>query len=279
MARNITKRTRQRRAEGAAGFLPTIITVLAILACLGAGAAYTWFRFAVEVPPILRTDTLCPEDGPRAITIVLIDASDALPSLARTQLVTFLQDVVNGLPPYALFELRVLDPATEGGQIIFAKCNPGNGSNLSQITANPAYVRKRWNEGFRQPLQAALDSGSAPAAAKSSPIMETIQQIAVQRFDGAKVANLPKHLILISDMIQNSKTYSQYKQPSTFAAYKNSPASKALWTNLHSADVTIRYILRDTIKINTGQHLEFWLNWFLSSGAKTVDSEKMQGVG
>ena len=58
-----------------------------------------------------------------------------------------LERVAAQLPYYGLLELRLLDPTVSGCEIMFSKCNPGNGVNESDITSNPPMMRKKMGTG------------------------------------------------------------------------------------------------------------------------------------
>ena len=176
--------------------------VLAVLA-LGVLAAGAYVYATAARPPTLDQASLCPVDGPRSITVVLLDSTDDIPDIAKREISTVLIDMAETLPAYGLLEIRLLDADAAGGRTIFAKCNPGDGSNLSEYTANPRLAKKRWMDGFREPLDEALETGFRPLPGKVSPIMETIQRIAVDRFTGRAVEQVPKSLVLISDMMEH----------------------------------------------------------------------------
>jgi hypothetical protein len=199
---------RPRRRSGNAGdarkhVLGVALAVLA-LSLLGFGA-YAYLTAAR--PPALDRASLCPLDGPRSVTVILLDSTDEIPDIGKREIRTILLDTAEALPAYGLLELRLLDPARPGGRSIFGKCNPGDGSGLSEYTANPRLAKKRWIEEFRQPLQEALDVGFRPAPGKTSPIIETVQRIAVDRFSGRAAEEIPKSLVLVSDMLEHEPDY------------------------------------------------------------------------
>src|SRR5260370_28953456 len=147
---------------------------------------------------MLDRRSLCPADGPRSVVVVLLDSTDEIPEIGKREIRTVLVDMAETLPAYELLEIRLLDPKAPGGRSIFAKCNPGDGSGLSEYTANPRMARQRWLEGFRTPLDAALEAGFRPTPGKTSPIMETIQRIAVERFTRRAAEDVPKSLLVIA---------------------------------------------------------------------------------
>jgi hypothetical protein len=252
------------------------LTVLA----LGVLAAGAYVYATAARLPTLDQATLCPVNGPRAVTVVLLDSTDEIPDIAKREIRTALADMAETLPAYELLEIRLLDPNVPGGRSIFAKCNPGDGSGLSEYTANPRLARQRWLEGFRAPLDTALDEGFEPLPGKTSPIMETIQRIAIERFTGRAVEEVPKSLVVISDMLQHGPDYSQYKGDLSFTRFKASPAYKKVQTDLHGADVLIYYVQRQTGKpINSADHIRFWADWIHDNNGRLKQANKLQGVG
>lgn len=273
----MARRARRRAGASGAGKIALALALLLVSLSVIGGAAY--LRYQAEGRPILAAGTLCPVDGERAITVVLIDASDALPDIARKQLLGSLTELAAGMPEYGRLELRVLSTSAQGGQPLFDKCNPGDGSNLSELVANPALARRRWAEGFKEPLDVALTAGLSPSPADTSPIMETIQAITVDRFSSGRAEAIPKKLVIISDMIQNAKDYSQYKGDLSFERYKESRAYRRLRTDLHGAEVAIWYVQRAGGQIDSGRHITFWKTWVEDNGGRLTSAEKLQGEG
>jgi hypothetical protein len=252
---------------------------LAVLA-LGVLSAGAYVYTTTERPPPLDRASLCPVDGPRSATVVLLDSTDDIPEIAKREIKTVLADRAETLPIRALLEIRLLDPQVAGGRPIFARCNPGDGSGLSEYTANPMLARKRWMDGFREPLEAALQSGLRPSPGKTSPIMETIQRIAVERFTGRTAQEIPKSLILISDMLEHEPDYSQYSGDLSYDRYKGSRAYRKFRTNLYGAEVMIYYIQRQSAKpINSADHIRFWAEWIRDNNGRLKAATKLQGVG
>jgi hypothetical protein len=253
------------------------VLVALSLGLLSLGA---YFYFTTTRPPLLDRALLCPVDGPRSVTVVLLDSTDEIPDVGKREIKTILLDMAETLPAYGLLDLRLLDPKMAGGRVIFSKCNPGDGAGLSEYTGNPRLAKKRWMEGFRQPLEDALEVGFRPAPEKTSPIIETVQRIAVDRFSGRAAEEIPKSLVLVSDMIEHEPDYSQYVGDLSYSRFKTSRAYKRLQTDLHGAEVSIYYIQRVTARpISSTDHIRFWSEWIRDNKGRFKEANKLQGEG
>jgi hypothetical protein len=250
------------------------------VSALGTLAIGGYVYVTTERPPTLDRDSLCPLAGPRSVTVVLLDSTDDIPDIGKREIRTVLVDMAETLPTYGLLELRLLDPQIPGGRSVFDKCNPGDGSGLSEYTSNPRLARKRWMEGFRQPLDEALDAGFQPAPGRTSPIMETVQRIAIDRFSGRAAEDIPKSLVVVSDMLEHEPDYSQYSGDLSYDRFRASRAYRRLQTDLHGAEVTIYYIQRLTAKpIRSAEHIRFWAEWIRDNNGRFKQANKLQGEG
>jgi hypothetical protein len=276
----LSGRTLRRRSTNPADLRKHVLG--GALAALGLGVLAAGAYVYATVPRSLTLDheTLCPVSGPQSMTVVLLDSTDEIPDIAKREIRTLLIDTAETLPTHELLEIRLLDPKLVGGRLIFSKCNPGDGSDLSEYTANPRLAKQRWLEAFRSPLDEALETGFRPAPGKTSPIMETIQRIAVERFTGRNVEGVPKSLIVISDMLEHEPDYSQYTGDLSYARFKGSAAYKKVRTDLHGADVVIDYIQRATGRpVNSVDHIRFWAEWVRDNNGRFKQANKLQGMG
>ncbi|HUG63411.1 MAG TPA: hypothetical protein VMP03_16310, partial [Methylomirabilota bacterium] len=246
-------RARRRRRSGRGGDGWKIgLGLLAGVVAVGMLGGMVWLNATVDRPPVLNAETLCPVlegggavAGARSVTVVLLDGSDALPAIAQEQVSKALGDLAASLPPYGLLEVRLLDVDRPGGRTLFARCNPGSGEGLSEWTANPEAARRRWIADFRDPVEAIIGGGVPAAPADISPIMAAIQTIAVQRFEGDRVRDAPKTLVIVSDMLEHTPDYSHYRDELDYAAFRARPVAARTATDLHGADVMLYYISRE----------------------------------
>jgi hypothetical protein len=254
-----------------------IALILFALLALGALAVSWYYSPRLPVPDAA---TLCPVSGPDGITVVLVDTSDDLPEPARREARTILDDLIAVLPPYHLLDIRVLDIEGMKSRSLFSKCNPGDGAGLSEWISNPRIARLKWLESFRKPAADAIDNSLGRQKAKSSPIMAAIQDISIERFAKVAAARAEKRLIVISDMIESTREYSQYPAAGdlSYERFRRSPAYQKFRTDLHGALVTIDYVQRIQPKIDNTKHAEFWHEWTRDNLGKWDMLHRLQGA-
>jgi hypothetical protein len=271
------RRTRRSSSEGLSASALGGIALLLVVAA--AGAAMIVFYVGLPSRPMLDPASLCPVDGPRGVTVVLVDTSDDLPPATVREVAGILDELVTGLPTYHRLDVRVLDISGNRSRSLFAKCNPGDGVGLSEWTDNPRLARLRWIESFKKPAAEAVKSSLSSAKANSSPIMAAIQDIAIDQFASERSRSIKKNLIVISDMIEHTRDYSQYRNPDLgFARFKQSPAYLKYRTDLHQTLVTIDYVTRPAVMPDTTRHVAFWQDWVKDNAGTLVTIHRLQGT-
>jgi hypothetical protein len=256
-----------------------VLAALLIVAAASASVAI-WYQYVTaERPPTLDRTTYCPLSGPRAVTVLLLDTSDDLPEIGKREVQKYLLDRAEAVPTYGLLDIRQLDPIALGGRVVFSRCNPGDGSNLSEFRGNPALANKHWREGFLAPLRQALSGGLAPQVSNTSPIMAAIQAIAVDRFTGRGAETMSKQLIVVSDLVEHGPAYSQYTGDLSYERFRRSAAYNEFRTNLNGAAVSFFYVQRLTRKpLPSIEHIAFWQQWVRDNNGRFQEAVKLQGV-
>jgi hypothetical protein len=248
------------------------------MSALLAALVFTYFYISTPRKPTLDAATLCPTTGPIGITIVLVDTSDDLPETTKHEVAVILDDLVSLLPSYYRLDIRVIDNSGLRSRSLFSKCNPGDGAGLSEWTENPRIARQRWIDSFKKPVSNAIKNSLVSSKASSSPIMAAIQEIAIDQFSSAQNSGIKKRLIIISDMLEHTPLYSQYRNSGdlSYKRYKESPAYLKFRTDLHGAGVEIDYVTRNT-GVDTKQHIVFWHEWISDNGGVFERARRLQG--
>jgi hypothetical protein len=274
----VPRQTRARSRRSGELWKLLVAVLLTCLTLLGGGVGvYVW---ATATRPLVRDQTtFCPLEGWKAVTMILLDTSDPLPKATRDEVTKRLTDIADDLPEYALLEVRILDSAFAAGRLVFSLCNPGDGRGLNEFTGNPSLAKRRWRERFREPLDRALDTGLQPQRSETSPILVTLQGIAIDRFTGKLASQIPKSLVIVSDMIEHGKDYSQYRGDLSYQRFKTTPAYAKFRTDLNGANVQILYVQRCTARpIDSGVHIRFWIDWVQDNAGQLSKAIKLQGA-
>jgi hypothetical protein len=108
---------------------------------------------------------------------------------------------------------------------------------------------------------------------KNSPIIESIKAAAITSFGPVEQGHIPLRVTMISDMIQNTKLYSQFQSDVKFYDLGKSSAWVTQQPQLKGADVDILYLLRPTaqrnrIAIQNRSHQLFWEQFVFASGGR-----------
>lgn len=219
---------------------------------------------ALESHVPLNNETLCPLRGPTGVVAILLDTTDALTPIQQRDIANNLNALRHELPTgyllvgysITLDESAVVAPA-------FYLCNPGRGDEVSEFSGNPQLAEDRWLERFEQPVTAALEAMVSSEGANTSPILEAVQAVSVTQFQDPAHQDVPKRLIIISDMLQNSASYSVYGGLRQFADFQSTAEWVRVRTNLKGVPVEILYVMRPEYSdLQTPALLQFWENIF-----------------
>ncbi len=271
----------KKKKKKGSGMGAAIGGILLILFSLGAMGGLAAFYYHAPRARVLDKVSLCPTDGPDGISVVLVDATDDLPEVAKRQTLQILDDLITSLPAYHKLDIRVLDIDAMRSRSLFARCNPGDGSGLSEWTSNPRAARARWIENFRKPAREAIESSLSSARAASSPIMAALQDIAVDQFSSAAARKAEKTLTVISDMVEFTRDYSQYPRAGdlSYERFRRSPAYLKFRTDIHGSAVKIEYVQRAWMSGQyAADHMEFWRQWREDSRGSNLSVRRLQGV-
>jgi hypothetical protein len=242
-------------------------------------AGYFWLKAEEGHNIPIDAKTGCPVKGnPESVTAVLFDPSDPVPEATMADLANNFRRIVGSVQKGGYLWVGTLTPEPGKLNLLFARCNPGDGSTVDRWTSNPGKHQKIWEEAFEDPLKDIAKRLPNGEQADQSPIMAGVQKVKLSLFDNGKFDDSEKHLIVISDMIENTPAYSQYKSGPDYAAFKKSLANSRYRTDLLGADVTILYFNRPERKFPSSEHAEFWTHWVSDNGGKLIEFTKLEGM-
>jgi hypothetical protein len=190
-------------------------------------------------------NTYCPKDGPFGKTVLLIDLTDEVSFLQEQKLRNFVNtlgdaDSQISVAKNEMLEIYLLSEsyADELPLPLVQACNPGDGKGLSEFTANPRLAKLRFIQSFKEPIDEALRQIVSMSGAKTSPLVEAIRGISVKSFSKPASDGYTNRLVVISDMLQNTRKLSHYRGDQSAYADKLSP-NKASMSNVDLVDIKV----------------------------------------
>jgi len=242
-----------------------LIIIAVFVVVIGVG----WTVFYLNSKRVtLDSASLCPSVGIDNKTVILVDRTDPLSDMQQQELKVYLQDIKNSIPVHASISIYGMDQAEPKMlQPEISMCNPGDGENVSPWLANPVLIKKVWQEKFSDKLDSIIAQLMVPLEVPNSPIMETIKAVSISEFIGEKNTNIKKRLVIVSDMMQHTISYSQYINSISFEDYKGGTAYQHHLANLNGVNVEIIYIRRENSDSIQGKaHIQFWQQYIHSMG-------------
>ena len=212
--------------------------------------------------------TFCPKDGQYPRTALLIDATDSLGDFQSKALRDLADDLRGKLVQYEWVGVFVLNednitvPKAE-----IALCNPGSEKDANPLYQNPREIRRKFERQFASPLRRAIDDLTKAPRQERSPIIEMIRAVALDSdFDSSQ----KRRLIIVSDMLQHTDAYSQYRGGADYEKWRQSQhAAEFADLSLAGAKVEIWYVKRPLLSgAQTRRHVRFWEEFFAAAGAE-----------
>lgn len=221
--------------------------------------------------------TLCPIAGPNGHVVLLVDKTDPLNFMQRQAFLSYLSEFGRGkVGAGDLFSVYVIgEDFKTMPEPIFEMCNPGKGEDKNVWLSNPERIRKQYEERFIKPMMNLVDQLQASRPAETSPIMEMIQVVAINGFRKRNVLS-SKRLFIVSDMLQNTESFSHYRGEIEFEKFKQTLYFHKIKTDLINVDVELAYLL-NTPQRQTRRHLKFWEDYFHEIGARVVSVRMIEG--
>lgn len=269
MARNRRQQEKQRQ-----DWHGTILIVVAVCGIIAMGGGYAYLRMGAEG---VDRASLCPERGRRGQIVVLVDNTDALSTAQREDLRNKLRELKTQVPKghelsiFTVGEIReqLLNPQVQ-------RCNPGMGEDVGSFSGNPELAKRRWEKDFSRPFDEAIDRvTTAEAGAPRSPIMESIQSVAITAF-GRGQNDVPRRLVIVSDMLQNTSEFSHYRKFPAFEQFRGTEYYKKVKADLRGVTVTVILLRRERVLADRTL-IEFWQGYVADAGAVLDSVKAVQG--
>lgn len=223
----------------------------------------------------------CPKKtGPSREVVVLLDTSDPLGDKHKAELRRILREmtspaasgrhnalVVRKGERVTLYRLESTGaPERPIAQICHPGGNPEEEQRFKELTKGTVITEWRWEQFIR--VIEAMFPAEEREAQPSSPILETITVIAARHASSrrAEKDSKPTHLIIISDLLQNTGMLSHY------TPYPNpEEIPRELKTDLSRVEVSLFRLERHKYEsYQTPEHYYWWTDWVEAMGGKVL---------
>lgn len=240
-----------------------IVVVLAIFGTVG----FAWYSSNANFRK-LDEITLCPVN-PDSTTVLLVDVTDPMTVPQRQDFRNQFNQLRRSIKRYGrLTIVRVNSTSSELLLPVITRCNPGQGKDVSEETGNPKKIQKMWDEGFDAPLDAAFASIVQAAPADQSPILESIQSVALTELNKNRTASKPSELVIVSDLLQHTAKIDFYKRLPDPAALIKTPSFNQVRTDLSGVRIQLWMLQRgDSVTTQPRALIELWESLLGAEGA------------
>ena len=262
-----TRRQVQRRRK-AVGLAIAIVAILVVFIL-----ALTLFSPGPQDP-----ETLCSLDEDYPHTAIVIDSTDPL---SESQVYKATQLILDLVGEFAVGEwvgiYRVHQSNLFLPELEWERCFRGDGTKANIVFETPGRIRREFESEFRQPIEDKLNRLLRSPPAGSSPILEVVKAIAEDpKFTPVE----PRRLVIISDMLHHTESYSHYQDGTDYTEWSSSEVAQGfLNVRLDGTEVQIFYIKRMSnheTPLQSRAHVLFWETYFSSIGAKVTKIEPIQ---
>lgn len=266
----------------------TIVGAILIgLALLAVGGALWFYQTQRSTQVELNASNLCPRDTgwkPPAVYVVLLDQTDPIQELQRksvanqvlTQMQADLEGPDAGAMKHARVEVWTFSDGTSANSYrvgdvqlslvnALSICNPGAPAKWDHLYKNADIVKKQ-HARFYASVRDIVESSLRFPEAKQSPVVEALYGIGAQVFSSPSMVDSRKRLLVVSDLLQNTRSLSFFTGKPNFEAWRRTPAGRTAMPNLQGVAVTA-YVIPGGQGAQGDDFARFWMALFTAAGA------------
>jgi len=238
--KNRRSAARQRKASETSKAIRNIVVILVLVSIV----AFFYFR-SVLGNLTLDDETLCPSEVV-GVTAVLVDVTDPMNTPQRQDFRNQLDRLLGQIGRHEKLLIVKVDPVGDSLLIpVLTRCNPGSASDVSEVDGNPKKLEKQHREGFVAPMEEAFEGLMEASSAARSPVMESVQSVALSEFQKAEFEGKRKRLIVASDLLQNTDQVSFYQGLPQVDDFVKSQPFHRVSTDLSDIKVELWMLQRD----------------------------------
>lgn len=200
--------------------------------------------------------------------VVMIDTTSPFIDNQPQALKNLAKQLTAAAPKYTRINVyQLTDNVLTNQDKLATVCSPGDPSNVDKWVENQKIAQMNFEENFKNKIDEVIKTVSSTRGASASPIMESLQAIALIEF-GDVSWNGKNKLILVSDLIQfsDSSNLDLYKPLPDYQKLKQSGSLNRLYAPLKGVEVNAM-ILQNNPSLQNGNFIDFWKSYFKDSKA------------
>lgn len=237
-------------------------------------AVYSVTRDRKALDPV----TACPTSA-SSIVVLLVDVTDPLTLAQRQDFLNQLERLRASVPRYGKLAIFQVDAASnELLRPVIERCNPGTAADVDEMTGNPAAVEEKYETLFKRPLDEAFGQLMSASGAERSPILESVQSVALTELKRPSVEGKPMRLIIASDLLQNTDRISFYGRVPAPQELLDSDAFRILRTDLKGIKVELWMLQRlDSQQRQPRALIDLWDTLITAQGGTVTRAYNVSG--
>lgn len=268
MARNRKTRKRRSKSSGLGSIFAIFGAILVLTALIGAGA-YLAINTEDEVA---LDENLCPTEGARGTIAILLDTTDELAQVTKTEIKSKILEIQSTLPRFYRTTVYTLDEDGLKREPLASICNPGRLDQMDSLareglTANPAMIQRKYNEFENTISNAIAQVFQKQFEAAQSPLLSSMQELSSLlttpiEIDAEKYKAGRNEIIFVSDFLEHTDVFSNYRTGIDINSFKNSRATEKFGRSYQDTDINVLMVRRNKNDFSTLELANFWATVF-----------------
>ena len=231
--------------------------LIALAACLAGGGIYGVHTLKKKS---YDPQTLCPLEGSKAVTLIVIDKTDPLTVAEQARVRAAVGTESDAVQRGGRITVKLLGQKEGANETVLETvadlCNPGAEAN--PLFENPKRVAVRYRSAFREPIEEALASVAGALPAPASPIARAVHA-SLEAIADSPGQSLK--LILISDLMEHTQEASAYTGTLSEAALRK-VIPQATQARLRRAEIRVLLLSRARYAKQQDAAVAIWRRFF-----------------
>lgn len=260
---------RRRKGGHSAAVMATAVLIVVAASAIGWGV-YSSISNSAAIDKntgCLTDSSLSPEHW-----VVVVDVTSPLTISEKTALEGLIDQVTRSAKATSRLRLyRLGERMTQVSDRVVDICSPGNPDDANPLNEFVEDVRRKWDKNFRATVLNELNRITTTPGLRQSPIIESINYVTLLEF--SRPLGNKKHLIIVSDLLQNSKALNMYIDQPPFDSFRQTVGDSFVSARLEGVNVQLLYLSSSKPSLQGDAWARFWASYVLANNGLLVSNE------